>query len=72
MAVHFGNTPRAVRSPCVSTCKMDPATGWCTGCYRTIDEIANWGSMPPEVKQHVWLELGRRRQGAAKKPDGTT
>lgn len=29
-------------SPCVSVCKIDPATGWCRGCRRTREEIRAW------------------------------
>ena len=32
-----------IPSPCTSVCTIDPATGWCAGCLRTIDEIAAWG-----------------------------
>lgn len=52
---------QAVPSPCMNICTMDPATGWCQGCLRTLDEIAAWSSMPELAKQGVWLELGRRR-----------
>ena len=31
-----------VPSPCISVCKMSPATGWCEGCARTLGEIAAW------------------------------
>ena len=27
-------------SPCINVCRMDAATGWCAGCLRTIDEMA--------------------------------
>ena len=37
--------PRATQSPCNGVCRMDDATGLCTGCGRTLSEIANWGSM---------------------------
>ena len=29
-----------VQSPCINICKMDAANGLCTGCWRTLDEIA--------------------------------
>ena len=32
--------PAAVPSPCIAVCRMDAATGWCEGCLRTLDEIA--------------------------------
>jgi predicted Fe-S protein YdhL (DUF1289 family) len=41
---------------------MDPATGWCAGCLRTIDEIAAWGGMDDDARRRVWAELARRRQ----------
>jgi len=50
-----------VRSPCVSICRIDVDTGYCVGCCRTIDEIADWGSMADARKHGVWRELRRRR-----------
>ena len=51
----------AVPSPCISVCRIDPASGWCEGCYRTIDEIARWAVLDDAEKLAVWTELGRRR-----------
>ena len=65
MTQHAKHAPRPVRSPCVSICRIDEATGWCIGCLRTIDEIANWGTMPEDEKQRVWSDLYRRRQAGA-------
>jgi predicted Fe-S protein YdhL (DUF1289 family) len=49
-------------SPCIAVCQIDPATGYCRGCWRTIDEIARWLSMTAAEKRGVLLELpGRRR-----------
>jgi len=48
-------------SPCTSVCVLDPATGWCKGCFRTIEEIAAWPSLAAEEKQNVLAELARRR-----------
>jgi predicted Fe-S protein YdhL (DUF1289 family) len=50
-------------SPCNSVCRMDAATGWCEGCFRTLDEIAAWGRMPDAQKRAVWRQLGQRAQG---------
>ena len=49
-----------VPSPCISVCRMDAATGICEGCYRTLDEIARWGSASEEEKLAIWAELLRR------------
>ena len=29
-------------SPCISICKMDPVTGYCYGCGRTMEERKQW------------------------------
>jgi uncharacterized protein len=50
-----------VASPCISVCRMDEATGWCVGCWRTLDEIAVWSLLDDPEKREVWVELGRRR-----------
>jgi predicted Fe-S protein YdhL (DUF1289 family) len=52
---------RAITSPCISVCRLDPATGWCIGCLRTIDEIAAWGSMGKARREQVLAELPARR-----------
>ena len=52
---------RAVRSPCISVCRIEENTGYCAGCYRTIDEIAEWGTMTDDRKSDVWEALRRRR-----------
>ena len=49
-----------VPSPCINICRMDDATGWCDGCLRTIDEIANWSLYDEAAKRAVWDELEAR------------
>ena len=51
----------AVKSPCISICRMHEPSGWCEGCLRTIDEIAVWSRLDDDDKRRVWVELGRRR-----------
>ncbi len=52
---------RDVPSPCVDVCRMNEATGYCEGCWRTIDEIAGWPVMTPEEKRKVVNGLDNRR-----------
>lgn len=33
---------RAIASPCINVCVIDPGARICVGCYRTGDEIAGW------------------------------
>lgn len=47
-------------SPCVSVCCMSPANGLCTGCLRTIDEIAAWSSLSAQARHQVWQGIAER------------
>jgi len=58
-AVDSGKVP----SPCINICKMDPVSGLCEGCFRTIDEIRMWSTATDDAKRAVWVEI-RRRQDA--------
>jgi predicted Fe-S protein YdhL (DUF1289 family) len=53
-----------VPSPCVSTCALDPVSGKCRGCQRTMVEIVHWPSLDAVARAEVWLRLrgeARRR-----------
>ncbi|ATE65087.1 DUF1289 domain-containing protein [Rhizorhabdus dicambivorans] len=50
----------AVPSPCTNICSIDPATGYCIGCLRTVEEIAGWGSSDDDGKRAVLERLKRR------------
>lgn len=39
---------------------MDAATGWCAGCWRTLDEIARWSAMDDPQRLAVWARLEQR------------
>ena len=39
---------------------MDPDTGLCNGCYRTLDEIAAWSAMSDDRKRALWQRLVER------------
>jgi len=56
-----------VPSPCNSVCTIDPVTGYCAGCYRTLDEIAAWVDLSVDARRTLLAELDerRRRHGAA-------
>ena len=59
-----------VASPCNSVCRIDERTGWCEGCYRTIEEIAAWSAIDDAQKLAVRdaLRLRRRAQRLAAGP----
>ncbi|MEI6559406.1 MAG: DUF1289 domain-containing protein [Rhodospirillaceae bacterium] len=45
------------RSPCVNRCRVDPASGTCSGCRRTVAEIGNWTRMSKERRLRVLARL---------------
>ena len=47
-------------SPCIDICQMDPESGLCVGCGRTIEEIANWSSYTNEKKKNILKQLKSR------------
>ncbi|BAO85136.1 hypothetical protein BSFA1_00910 [Burkholderia sp. SFA1] len=53
-----------VASPCVDVCRMNPETGFCDGCFRTLDEIAAWAASDDDAKRAVLARVESRRQGA--------
>jgi uncharacterized protein len=57
-------TAAGVASPCISVCRMDEASGLCTGCLRTLDEVATWSLLDDAEKLAVWVQIGRRRLAA--------
>ena len=50
-------------SPCNGTCTLDPATGWCLGCYRTGSEIMSWPTATEAQRRAVLAVLDERRDG---------
>ena len=49
-----------IESPCIGVCAMDEATGFCQGCYRTIDEIQGWWDLDNMQKKMVLDETNAR------------
>jgi len=54
-----------MESPCVRECVIDAASGYCRGCWRTLDEISFWARYTPEEKMRVLGRLQTRRTVAA-------
>ncbi|MBU2982019.1 DUF1289 domain-containing protein [Lentibacter algarum] len=47
-------------SPCINICVVHPETRLCTGCARSIDEIAAWSRMSSDERRAVMAELPSR------------
>ena len=55
----------SIASPCINVCRMDPITGLCEGCARTLDEIARWGTASEDDKRAILDFVARRREQGA-------
>jgi predicted Fe-S protein YdhL (DUF1289 family) len=53
-----------VPSPCINICKIDQQSGLCEGCWRTLDEIAAWGTASDVVKKAIWQKIHLRQSGS--------
>ena len=54
-----------IESPCTKICTLDPRSGLCLGCGRTIDEIARWSAMSEAERARIMAELPARRAAEA-------
>ena len=55
------NVETAPASPCVGICLLDPATGYCRGCLRSVTEIASWYDASAAEKRAILARLHQRR-----------
>lgn len=51
-----------VPSPCNNICRIDPRTGLCDGCLRTLEEVAAWSGLDDGGKRAVWQQLRERAE----------
>jgi hypothetical protein len=49
-----------IPSPCINVCRIDSVQSVCTGCFRTLDEIATWGLSDDASKRQVWARIAER------------
>lgn len=57
--------PRPIKTPCVQVCSVDPQSGLCLGCFRSLDEIAGWARLSDADRDAVLGELPGRRSRIA-------
>jgi hypothetical protein len=49
-----------VETPCIDVCVIEPATGLCSGCGRTIAEITAWASLTADARRRIMATLPAR------------
>jgi len=52
--------PPAIASPCNKVCTVEPVSGLCMGCGRSIMEIANWIGYSDGERTRIMAELPQR------------
>jgi len=52
-------------SPCINVCRMDPENGLCSGCHRTLEEIAGWSRFDDLARQAILDRLAERQRQAS-------
>jgi len=52
-----------VKSPCSAVCALDE-NDVCIGCYRTSEEITNWGVMDNDEKIKVLKNVSEREKAS--------
>jgi len=57
-------------SPCIGVCQLDGRTQTCTGCGRTIDEIASWSGLSDEERRAIVARLKASRIAAPERYEG--
>ena len=52
-----------VESPCNGGCIIEPETGYCEGCWRTMREITRWTSFSDAQRREVLEQIELRKAG---------
>ena len=51
-----------IPSPCVGICRLDPDSGFCQGCWRTMAEISGWPGMDADGRLTLLDRLAERQR----------
>jgi len=54
----------SIATPCIAVCIMDPRSGLCFGCGRTLPEIARWHRIDNAERLAIMATLPARKAGA--------
>jgi len=53
--------PTPITTPCIKVCVVDGESGLCLGCFRTLEEIAGWSRLAPDLREAIVADLPSRR-----------
>lgn len=52
---------KEIYSPCISVCTIEDDTGFCRGCFRSLNEITYWKTYSEENRKTILEQLEKRR-----------
>ncbi|MGP9811999.1 DUF1289 domain-containing protein [Rhodopseudomonas sp. NSM] len=58
----------SIETPCIAVCLIDPQTGLCFGCGRTLPEIARWHRLASDERLAIMDALPQRMAEAGLEP----
>jgi predicted Fe-S protein YdhL (DUF1289 family) len=61
-----------IETPCDKVCTLDPASGLCLGCGRSLSEIERWAAFNDAERSRVIKELPRRLEALRTRAAGAT
>ncbi len=57
----YASPPKAITTPCVKVCIVDPESNLCLGCFRTLPEIGGWARFSEAERAALMSELPTRK-----------
>ncbi len=51
------NAAPRISTPCVKVCKIEPVSGVCIGCRRTLEEIGAWSRLSEPQRLEIMRSL---------------
>ncbi|WGM39790.1 DUF1289 domain-containing protein [Caulobacter sp. NIBR1757] len=57
----YTSPPKAITTPCVKVCIVDPESNLCLGCFRTLPEIGGWARFSEAERAALMTELPSRK-----------
>lgn len=57
---------RPIESPCIKVCRIDPDSGYCLGCGRTLAEIGRWTQFSDAERRVLMARVLPERLAAQK------
>ena len=53
--------PAPIKTPCIKVCVVDGESGLCLGCFRRLQEVAEWARLTDADRDRIMAELPGRR-----------